>query len=76
MLPPLRSEEWSLVLGDKRNEKVTEQLLVPQPHLPAVLQLAHTHLLGGPLGGKENKGQSLAEVLWARNSQRSRELLP
>ena len=34
----------------KDQDKVVEQLLVPKPHRPMVMQLAHMHILGAHLG--------------------------
>ncbi|XP_030262315.1 uncharacterized protein LOC115574830 isoform X1 [Sparus aurata] len=65
LLPPLCSEARATVSGDqKKNDRVTEQLLVPQPHRPTVLQLAHTHLMGAHLGVEKTKERVLQRFFW------------
>lgn len=48
----------------KSNDKVIEQLLVPQPHRSTVLQLAHMHLLGAHLGVEKTKERVLQRFFW------------
>ena len=48
----------------QKSGKVIEQLLVPQPHRSTVLQLAHTHLLGGHLGVEKTKERVLQRFCW------------
>ncbi|XP_075949073.1 uncharacterized protein LOC142951429 [Anarhichas minor] len=48
----------------RSQDLVVEQLLVPQPHRPTVLQLAHTHLLGAHLGVEKTKERVLQRFFW------------
>lgn len=48
----------------KSNDKVIEQLLVPQPHRSTILKLAHTHLLGANLGVEKTKERVLQRFFW------------
>ncbi|KAL2076471.1 hypothetical protein ACEWY4_027935 [Coilia grayii] len=46
------------------NNTVIERLLVPKPHCPSVLQLAHTHILGAHLGVEKTKERILQRFFW------------
>ena len=45
-------------------DEVVEQLLVPKPHRPTVLQLAHTHILRAHLGVEKTKERILQRFFW------------
>ena len=48
----------------KYQDKVVEQLLVPKPHRPTMMQLAHTHIVGDHLGPEKTKDRILQRFFW------------
>ena len=43
---------------------MTEQLVVPRPYVSQVLFMAHSHLLGAPLGMNKTRERITARFYW------------
>lgn len=48
---------------EKKGLDIAEHLLVPQQYRRTILDLAHSHVLGGHLGSAKNKVRILRRVL-------------
>uniref|UniRef100_A0A8C5QMW5 Gypsy retrotransposon integrase-like protein 1 n=1 Tax=Leptobrachium leishanense TaxID=445787 RepID=A0A8C5QMW5_9ANUR len=62
--PYFKVENNLLYRVDKKGEEEVEQLLVPQSHRNTVLELAHSHVLGGHLGTDKTRERVLARFYW------------